>query len=51
MRDVFANVEGREERIARAKAFVDQRFSPAAVAQRYADRLHAIATEPRARRF
>ena len=42
MRSVFGDGVERENRIACAKRFVDLRYSPEAVAQRYADRLHQI---------
>ena len=42
MREVVSNGEARAQRSDRAKVFVDTNFSPAAIGQRYADRLAAI---------
>ena len=50
MRAVAYEPEARRERVAFAKAFVDERFSPTVVAQRYADRIGAITRMARPRR-
>ncbi len=43
MQAIVADPGAREQRTARAKAFVDQSFSPEVVARRYADRLGEVA--------
>ncbi len=42
MQGVFGNADERNRRVVNAKAFVDERFSPSAVAERYAARLAEI---------
>ncbi len=44
MRSVAYDVAARQQRVRDAKAYVDARFSPEVVAQRYADRIRSIAT-------
>ena len=46
MRAVVGDADERRQRTARAKAFVDARFSPTVVARRYAERLGQIAASP-----